>query len=219
MKNSGRVKSNTEKSTDSILQHAQSMQLDDDTFELLVNKYKEMFPDFANIYNEYSAYVKRQKNSRNNKLCVLDFDKWVPSFLQEHCNAKSFQYPVNVIRIHKQITVETDITFRLISYTSSNLTKQGGSYVRIIGGDVDDKLLKLGQIEMCFSHTFDTTATIFASIHIFKNPQQDVESNLWWVPLKQDNITKAVLPISSLSYPLGFAEMEDENKIWFLTIS
>ena len=216
MKNSGRAKGNTEKN---IVQHAQSMQLDYDTFELLVNKYKEMFPDFATIHKEYDTYIKRQKKSRNRKLCLPDFDNWVPSFLQKHCEVKPFQYPVNAIIMHKQITVETAITFRLITYRSSDLTKQGGSYVRILSRDVDDKLLKLGQIEICFTHTFDITATRFASLDVFENPQQDVESKLWWVPLKQDNITKAVVPISSLSYPLAISKMEDENKIWFLTIS
>lgn len=93
-----------------------------------------------------------------------------------------------------------------------------GSYVRILGTDLDEKPLKFGHIGMCFTHTFEIVATIFATVHIFEDAQQDLESNLWWVPLKQENTTKVLVPISSLSHPLCIAETEDENKIWFLTI-
>ena len=100
MKESGRTRANAQINTNIVQQHSaqQSTKLDDDTFTLLVSKYKEMYPEFDNIHKEYIAYVNRLKTAKNKMLVALDFDNWVPDFLRTHCDIKSFQYPVNLIK-------------------------------------------------------------------------------------------------------------------------
>ena len=109
-----------------------------------------------------------------------------------------------------------NFTSRSVTYKSSSEQKNG-SYIRILSTDSQEKSLQFGKIETCFTHQFDATTTAFAIIRTFKNAQHDPDSNLWWIPLTQDNATKVLVPLSCLSYPLTIAAIEDENKMWFLT--
>ena len=141
----------------------------------------------------------------------------MPDFLKTHCDIKSFKYPVNFVKTHKQITIEMSFTLRSVTYKSSSEQKHG-SYVRILSTGLHEKSLQFGKIETSFTYQFDATTTAFAIIQTFEDAQHDPDSNLWWVPLVKDNATTILVPLSCLSHPLTIAVIEDENKMWFQTI-
>jgi len=135
-------------------------------------------------------------------------------------NEKIF-LPIKNVTIYKQFTVEADIIGHSVTYISTTNKEvpgiQHGSYIRIL--DSCNKIPILGQIDMCFTHEFETRTTKFTMVRILEDVQLDPESKLWWVPIKKEtSVTKLLIPLTYLSPPLVTARLEDEEKLWFLTI-
>ena len=223
MKQSGKVKiESTASQNDVVLQRSRT--LDKDLYQLLIGRYREINPQFDTIYKEYCDHARLLMKSKSTEQFIPEFNDWVDQCMwRHHEEVKKIYLPANTVTTYKHFSVEADTICRSVThipFTSREGSEmQHGSYVRILEHDTNDKTPKLGQIDMCFTHEFGTRMTKFIVVRLVEDVQLDPESKLWWVPIQQEaSMPKLLLTLTHLSPPLVTARLEDEKKLWFLTI-
>ncbi len=189
--------------------------LPDDVYRLLLEVYQTKVPRFQELCKKYEEELKRARNRRQ-KSTFPAFNKWIPTGGLLIGDQELLQGPSKHATLHKKIIIEDESTNRLVAYTAadheSTSSRYCCSYARVLS---DTNPPKLGQIRMCFSHTFIRQTHKFVVFNIFTTPQLDLQSGLWWVPLVVTN-NLIVVELASLSTPLVVAK--DDGKLWFLTL-
>lgn len=219
MKQSGKVKiESTASKNDVVLQ--QSRTLDK---ELLIGRYRERNPQFDTIYKEYCGHARLLMKSKSTEQFIPEFNDWVDQCMWIHHEEVKIYLPANTVTTYKNFFIEADTICHSVTYipftSREGSDMQHGSYVRILEHDTSDKTPKLGQIDICFTHEFETRMTKFIVVRLFEDVRLDPEGKLWWVPIQQEaSMPKLLLTLTHLSPPLVTARLEDEKKLWFLTI-
>ena len=68
--------------------------LDDDIYQLLVSRYREINPQFDNIYKEYCTHLDILAKSKNTEKYIPEFNEWVEKHLwKHHGEMKKYSYP------------------------------------------------------------------------------------------------------------------------------
>ena len=191
--------------------------LPDDVHRLLLEVYKTKIPRFEELQNKYEQELKRAKNRRQ-KSTFPAFNKWIPTGGLLTGDQELLQGPSKHVTLHKKIIIEEENTNRLVTYAAADHESTSSrycSYARLLS---DTNPPRLGQIRMCFSHTFICQTRTFVVFNIFTTPQLDVQSGLWWLPLETLTVVNKliVIELASLSAPLIVAK--DDGKLWFLTL-
>jgi hypothetical protein len=191
--------------------------LSDDMHGLLLELYKTKVPRLEELHNKYEQELKRAKNRRQ-KSTFPAFNKWIPTGGLLTGDQELLQGPSKHVTVQKKIVIEEENTNRFVTYAAADHDSTSSrycSYARVLS---DTNPPRLGQIRMCFSHTFIGHTCTFVVFNVFTTPELDMQSGLWWVPLETLTVTNEVivLELASLSTPLIVAK--DDGKLWFLTL-
>lgn len=216
MKTSGKVTMKADLEHQPPGSNAQEQDLSDEVHKLLFDMYKAKIPKLKVLCRKYEEEIKKARNRRQ-KSTFPTFTEWIPTGGVSVGDEELLQGPSKLVIVHKKIFVEDTKTNRLITYASADkesTSRYTCSYVRMQG---EGNSPKVGQITMCFSHTFFNQTYKLVVCSVFTTPQLDLQSGLWWVPLQSlVEREQIVVETSSLSPPLVTAK--DDGKLWFLTI-
>lgn len=183
MKKSGKVTVQSNFENLSLHSAAQEQDLPGDVYELLIEMYKAKVPRLQVLYKKYEEEMERARNRRQ-KSTFPTFDKWIPTGGLTVGDEELLKGPSKRVAVHLKMFIEDAKTNSLITYTAVDketvTSRYSCSYVRL-HSDLNPP--RVGQIMMCFSHTFINQTHKLVLFKVFTTPQLDLQSSLWWIPL------------------------------------
>ena len=189
-----------------------------DAYELLVDVYRKSSQRYSDLFTQYEEELRKAANRRQ-KSCFPPFSEWIPRGGLQSGDLELLRGPDKHAVFHKKITLKDKNTGRLIVYAAAKdeiqHPKYSCSYAQMLGHTHPPRL---GQIKLCFTHTFLDQTRKFVVFSIFKEPQLDEQSKMWWV--REDQTIESdvhVIELSFLSSPLVVAK--EDCKLWFLTVN
>ena len=184
---------------------------------LLVEMYKSSIPRYSELSVKYEEELRKAANRRQ-KSTFPPFNTWIPVGGLQSGDLELLKGPDRHACVCKRLLLKDKNTGRLITYAADkdelNHPRFSCSYVQVLGYSEPPRL---GQIKLCFTHTFYGQTHEFVLLNAFTQPQLDAQCGLWWIHNWHDVQTEYVLKPSLLSSPLVVANEED--KLWFLTVS
>ena len=189
--------------------------LPDDIHALLMETYKNSIPRYSELFVKYKEELRKAANQRR-KSTFPTFDKWSPIGGLQSGDSELLKGPDRHACVCKKLLLKDKNTGRLIVYAAdkdeSHHPRFSCSYAQVLGYSEPPRL---GQIKLCFTHTFYGQTRKFVLFNAFTEPQLDAQSKLWWIH-DQKVQTASVVELSLLSSPLIVAK--EEHKLWCLTV-
>lgn len=189
--------------------------LSGDVHALLVETYKNNIPRYGELFARYRQELRKAANQRR-KSTFPPFDKWIPKGGLQSGDLELLKGPDTHACVYKKLLLKDKNTGRLIVYAAdkdeSHHPRFSCSYAQVLGYSEPPRL---GQIKLCFTHTFYGQTHQFVLFNVFTEPQLDAQSRMWWIRDQKIQAT-SVMELSLLSSPLVVAK--EEHKLWFLTV-